>query len=144
MYPGVYWWFLSAICSSFGESVRKGINVSGVQVSDVATAEVEERVEVEVAEGYTITQFCDKIIEVFLNEKPKTKEWKKYLVFREEWKKYKESFYNRCRSRADTETDPTMKQKLSSLGRKVKKVEQCISLLYIYTYPMFTCALFGC
>ncbi|KAB1211145.1 hypothetical protein CJ030_MR6G018131 [Morella rubra] len=94
-----------------------------VQVSDIATAEVEERVEVEVAEGYTITQFCDKIIEVFLKEKPKTKEWKKYLVFREEWKKYKESFYNRCRSRADTETDPTMKQKLSSLGRKVKKID---------------------
>ncbi|XP_062178209.1 uncharacterized protein At4g37920 [Alnus glutinosa] len=97
--------------------------VTSVQVSDIDTAQVEEQVEVELAEGYTITQFCDKIIEVFLNEKPKTKEWRKYLVFREDWKKYRESFYNRCRSRADAESDPTMKQKLISLGRKVKKID---------------------
>ncbi|GLT62924.1 hypothetical protein SLA2020_355260 [Shorea laevis] len=97
--------------------------ITSVQVSDIATAQVEEQVEVELAEGYTITQFCDKIIEVFLNEKPKTKEWRKYLVFREEWKKYRESFYGRCRSRADAEIDPTMKQKLISLGRKVKKID---------------------
>lgn len=90
--------------------------------------------EVAVAEGYTTTQFCDKIIEVFLNEKPKAKEWRKYLVFREEWKKYRETFYNRCRSRADAETDPTMKQKLISLGRKVKKVEQCIFLYLCFVY----------
>lgn len=78
--------------------------------------------EVEVAEGYTITQFCDKMIDVFLNEKPKSREWRKFLVFREEWQKYRESFYNRCRRRADSETEATMKQKLISLGRKVKKV----------------------
>ncbi|KAG2696066.1 hypothetical protein I3843_07G041700 [Carya illinoinensis] len=97
--------------------------VANVQLSDIAAAQVEEPVEVAVAEGYTTTQFCDKIIEVFLNEKPKAKEWRKYLVFREEWKKYRETFYNRCRSRADAETDPTMKQKLISLGRKVKKID---------------------
>ncbi|KAF5454331.1 hypothetical protein F2P56_024004, partial [Juglans regia] len=93
--------------------------VVNVQLSDIAAAQVEEPVEVEVAEGYTTTQFCDKIIEVFLNEKPKAKEWRKYMVFREEWKKYRETFYNRCRSRADAEIDPTMKQKLISLGRKI-------------------------
>lgn len=118
--------------------------VSDVQLGDIATAQAEEPVEVEVAEGYTTTQFCDKIIEVFLNEKPKTKEWRKYIVFREEWKKYRESFYNRCRSRANAETDPTMKNKLISLGRKVKKVEQCIYFSYFYTYALFTCAMFGC
>ena len=89
---------------------------------------MEEQVEVEVAEGYTITQFIDKIIQVFLKEKPQTKEWRKYLVFREEWNKYREGFYKRCRMRADVESDPTMKQKLISLGRKVKKVEQCLYL----------------
>lgn len=80
--------------------------------------------EVEVAEGYTISQFSDKIIDVFLNEKPKSKEWRKYLVFREEWNKYRESFYNRCRRRADMETDPILKEKLISLGRKVKKIDE--------------------
>uniref|UniRef100_A0A2N9IGV7 Uncharacterized protein n=1 Tax=Fagus sylvatica TaxID=28930 RepID=A0A2N9IGV7_FAGSY len=97
--------------------------MGGVQASDIATAQVEEQVEVEVAEGYTITQFIDKIIEVFLKEKPQTKEWRKYLVFREEWNKYSEGFYKRCRMRADVESDPTMKQKLISLGRKVKKID---------------------
>lgn len=90
------------------------------------TSREQGQVEVEVAEGCTITQFCDKVIDVFLNEKPKTKEWRKYLVFRDEWNKYRESFYNRCRTRIDMESDPTMKQKLISLERKVKKV--CRSL----------------
>lgn len=139
--------FLIAFISSFCGSLRtkeKKKWCSGVQVSDIDTAQVEEQVEVELAEGYTITQFCDKIIEVFLNEKPKTKEWRKYLVFREDWKKYRESFYNRCRSRADAESDPTMKQKLISLGRKVKKVEQCAYFSYISTCTLFTCSLFNC
>ncbi|KAM6564029.1 hypothetical protein CsatB_024027 [Cannabis sativa] len=98
--------------------------LSGPEASKMANAEVEEEVQVEVAEGYTITEFCDKMIDVFLNEKPKTKEWRKYLVFREEWNKYRESFYSRCRRRADAESDPTMKQKLISLGQKLKKIDE--------------------
>ncbi|XP_008236644.1 PREDICTED: uncharacterized protein At4g37920, chloroplastic [Prunus mume] len=93
------------------------------QASNIATAQVAEQVEVEVAEGYTMTQFCDKIIDVFMNEKPRAKEWRKLLVFREDWEKYRESFYNRCRTRADMEGDPTMKEKFTSLGRKVKKID---------------------
>lgn len=79
--------------------------------------------DVEVAEGYTITQFCDKMIDVFLYEKPKSKDWRKYLVFREEWKKYRDSFYNRCQTRAHSEVDSEMKQKFVMLARKVKKVD---------------------
>lgn len=89
----------------------------------MAAAHIEE-FEVEVAKGYTITQFCDKIIELFINEKPKAKEWRKYLIFRQEWMKYRESFYNRCRRRADKEDDPILKQKLISLGGKVKKIDE--------------------
>ncbi|KAJ4965636.1 hypothetical protein NE237_017485 [Protea cynaroides] len=91
--------------------------------SSIGTAQVVEEAEVEVAEGYTITQFCDKMIDVFTNEKPRPKDWRKLLVFREEWNKYRESFYVRCRARADTENDPAMKQKLISLARKVKKID---------------------
>lgn len=90
-------------------------------VTDNAEME-EDQSEKEVAEGYTLTQFCDKIIDVFLNEKPRVKQWRKYLVFREDWNKYRESFYNRCRTRADEESEPTMKEKLISLASKVKKV----------------------
>ncbi|KAM7516379.1 hypothetical protein LguiA_005962 [Lonicera macranthoides] len=91
--------------------------------SSVTTAQMEDQVDFEVAEGYTITQFCDKIINVFLYEKTKTKDWRKYLVFREEWKKYRDRFYNRCRTRADSEDDPQMKQNLIALARKVKKID---------------------
>ncbi|PIA51907.1 hypothetical protein AQUCO_01000047v1 [Aquilegia coerulea] len=96
---------------------------SNLQASSSGTAQVEKQAEVEVAEGYTITQFCDKIIDIFLNEKPLPKDWRKLLVFREEWNKYRESFYNQCRSRADSEDDPSIRQKLVVLGRKVKKID---------------------
>ena len=42
--------------------------------SNIATAQVEEQVVVEVAECYTINQFIDKIIEVFVNKTPQTNE----------------------------------------------------------------------
>lgn len=103
----------------------KKIVLLGTNVSSVANAEVgEEQIEKEVAKGYTLTQFCDKMIDVFLNEKPRVKEWRKYLLFREEWNKYRESFYNRCQTRADEETNPTMREKLVTLASKVKKVRQ--------------------
>ncbi|KAK2986693.1 hypothetical protein RJ640_010918 [Escallonia rubra] len=87
--------------------------------SSVATAQVEEQVEVEIAEGYTLTQFCDKIIDVFLNDKPNSKEWRKFLVFREDWNKYRDSFYERCRARANSANDSENKQKLITLARKI-------------------------
>ncbi|XP_023544083.1 uncharacterized protein At4g37920 [Cucurbita pepo subsp. pepo] len=96
---------------------------ASARANDVATMEMEEQAEMEVAEGYTISQFCDKIIDIFMNEKPKTKEWRKLLVFREEWKKYRESFYSHCQRRADWESDPIMKEKLLSLGRRVKRID---------------------
>lgn len=92
---------------------------TGVLASCVTAAQAE----VEVAEGYTVTQFCDKIIDVFLNEKPKSRDWKKILLLREEWKKYNESFYSRCKNRANAENDSGMKQKLIELSRKVKKID---------------------
>ncbi|XP_051127474.1 uncharacterized protein At4g37920 [Andrographis paniculata] len=89
----------------------------------LATSVVAEQADVEVANGYTLTQFCDKIIDVFLNEKPKSKDWKRYLIFREEWSKYRDRFYNRCRTRAVAENDSQIKQKLIDLSRKVQKID---------------------
>ncbi|XP_009784138.1 uncharacterized protein At4g37920 [Nicotiana tabacum] len=94
-----------------------------VLASGVAATSVEGEAEVEVAQGYTITQFCDKMIDLFLNEKPKSKEWRKYLVFREEWKNYRDRFYSRCQTRTDAEADSQMKDKLISLARKVRKID---------------------
>ncbi|KAK6923229.1 hypothetical protein RJ641_011533 [Dillenia turbinata] len=96
---------------------------SDAAASSVADAQLASEAEIEVAEGFTITQFCDKIIDLFLNEKTRVKEWRKYLVFREEWKKYRDDFYRRCQKRADAEKDPSMKQRLTELAKKVKKID---------------------
>ncbi|RDX82043.1 putative protein, chloroplastic, partial [Mucuna pruriens] len=95
------------------------------QASSASTAQAEqaEEQEIEIVKGYTMTQFCDKMIDFFLNEKTKSKEWRKYLIFREEWKKYRDRFYSRCQRRADMENDPIMKEKFISLRRKVKKID---------------------
>ncbi|KAK3123254.1 hypothetical protein QOZ80_8AG0627300 [Eleusine coracana subsp. coracana] len=73
--------------------------------------------------GYTMIEICDKFIEFFMHKKPETKDWRKVLVFREEWQRYREHFYKRCEVRIDMETDSLMKQKLVVLARKVKKVD---------------------
>ncbi|KAL3618980.1 hypothetical protein CASFOL_037208 [Castilleja foliolosa] len=71
---------------------------SGVLASSV-TAAAQSEVDVEVADGYTMTQFCDK------------------------WTKYQERFYSQCKVRADAETDSQLKQKLIDLSRKVRKID---------------------
>lgn len=97
---------------------------------------VDKQADFEVAKGYTMTQFCDRMIEFFMNEKPVTKDWRKLLVFRDEWKKYKESFFNRCQIRADNEKDQSMKQKLVILARKVQKVPSFLTLVDLHElYP---------
>ncbi|CAI9272426.1 unnamed protein product [Lactuca saligna] len=97
---------------------------SKTSCSNSSTAQLEEDQEVEIAEGYTMTKFVDKIIDLFLNEKPKPKDWMRYLIFREDWNKYRDNFYNRCKSRADTENDFTLKQSLITLATEVKKVDE--------------------
>ena len=83
---------------------------------------MDKHTESEVAMGYTMTQICDKFIEFFMHEKPDTKDWRKILVFREEWRRYRPHFYKRCQARVDMETDSSVKQTLVVLARKVKKV----------------------
>nr|XP_027074989.1 uncharacterized protein At4g37920-like [Coffea arabica] len=115
-------WELSHIPKS-KKFIPTNTSITRTLVSSVSSESVQEVVDVEVADGLTMTQFCDKIIELFLNEKPKSKDWRKYLVFREEWKKYRDRFHSRCLSRADAENDSEMKQKLITLSRKVKKID---------------------
>lgn len=91
------------------------------------TAQLEEEQEAEIAEGYTMTKFCDKMIDLFLNEKPKPKDWMSYLIFREDWNKYRDNFYNRCKSLADNENDFTLKKRLVTLATEVKRVKTLFS-----------------
>ncbi|XP_039837822.1 uncharacterized protein At4g37920-like isoform X2 [Panicum virgatum] len=92
-------------------------------VAAPSTAKAEDQTEPEVAMGYTMTEICDKFIEFFMHKKPETKDWRKVLVFREEWQRYRKHFYKRCQVRIDMETDSSLKQKLVVLARKVKKID---------------------
>ncbi|XP_076949898.1 uncharacterized protein At4g37920-like [Bidens hawaiensis] len=100
-----------------------GFQTTKILCSNLTTAQLEDDQEGEIAEGYTMTKFCDKMIDVFLNEKPTPKNWMSYLIFREDWNKYRDSFYNRCKSRADNESNFTMKQRLVTLLTEVKRVD---------------------
>lgn len=110
------------IPQNFKPHILQCTSLPSPHASSASAAQAEEQ-EIEIANGYTMTQFCDKMIDFFLNEKTKSKEWKKYLIFREEWKKYRDRFYSRCQRRADMENDPIMKEKFISLRRKVKKID---------------------
>ncbi|AQK78489.1 Endoribonuclease E-like protein [Zea mays] len=92
-------------------------------VASPTIANVKDQTEAEVAMGYTMTEICDKFIEFFMYMKPETKDWRKLLVFREEWQRYRGHFYKRCQVRIHIEADPSLKQKLVVLARKVKKID---------------------
>ncbi|XP_062195728.1 uncharacterized protein At4g37920 isoform X2 [Phragmites australis] len=106
-------------CCGAGHAV--GFRLRGLASPTIANAK--DQTESEVAMGYTMTKICDKFIEFFMHKKPETKDWRKVLVFREEWRRYREHFYKRCQVRIDMETDSSMKQKLVVLARKVKKID---------------------
>ncbi|XAR62204.1 hypothetical protein NMG60_11016871 [Bertholletia excelsa] len=71
-----------------------------------------------------MTRVCDKLIDVFMVDKPNTTDWRRLLAFSKEWKNIRPHFYKRCQERADIEVDPGMKHMLLRLGRKLKEVDE--------------------
>ncbi|KAK1609388.1 hypothetical protein QYE76_033061 [Lolium multiflorum] len=113
--PPFYW--------TAGVGTRTVSSCPGCVASPTNTKAMDDQTESEVVMGYTMTQICDKFIDVFMHQKPETKDWRKILVFREEWQRYRPHFYKRCQARIDAETDSLVKQKLVVLARKVKKID---------------------
>ncbi|XP_072961556.1 uncharacterized protein At4g37920 [Typha angustifolia] len=70
-----------------------------------------------------MVKVCDKLIEVFMVDKPTTTDWRRLLAFSREWDSIRPHFYKRCQDRADAESDPGMKHKLLRLGRKLKEID---------------------
>lgn len=77
----------------------------------------------ECMDGSKMVGVCDKLIEVFMVDKPTTTDWRRLLAFSREWSNIRPHFYKRCQERADAESDPGMKHKLLRLGRKLKEVD---------------------
>lgn len=71
-------------------------------------------------------RICDKLIGVFMVDKPTPTDWRRLLTFSKEWDNIRPHFYKRCQDRADSESDPGMKHKLLRLARKLKEVDKDI------------------
>nr|DAD40232.1 TPA_asm: hypothetical protein HUJ06_014555 [Nelumbo nucifera] len=67
---------------------------------------------------------CDKLIEVFMVDKPTTTDWRRLLAFSKEWSNIRPHFFGHYQERADNESDPMMKHKLLRLGRKLKEIDE--------------------
>lgn len=77
-------------------------------------------------DGQKMIHVCDKLIEVFLVDKPTSTDWRRLLAFSREWNNLRAHFYQRCQERADEEENPEMKHKLLRLRRKLKEIDEDI------------------
>lgn len=75
-----------------------------------------------VVDNQKMIKVCDKLIEVFMVDKPKPSDWRRLLAFSKEWDSIRPHFYKRCQERADSEDNPEMKHKVHRLARKLKEV----------------------
>ncbi|KAK4483963.1 hypothetical protein RD792_011174 [Penstemon davidsonii] len=69
---------------------------------------------------------CDKLIEVFVVDKPTPADWRRLLTFSKEWDDIRPHFYKRCQDRSESEGDPGMKHKILRLSRKLKEIDEDI------------------
>ncbi|XP_038884061.1 uncharacterized protein At4g37920 isoform X2 [Benincasa hispida] len=71
-----------------------------------------------------MTKVCDKLIEVFMIDKPTPTDWRRLIAFSKEWDNIRPHFFRRCQDRAASEDDPGMRHKLLRLGRKLKEIDE--------------------
>nr|KYP41038.1 hypothetical protein KK1_037604 [Cajanus cajan] len=67
---------------------------------------------------------CDKLIGVFMVDKPTPTDWRTLLAFSREWNNLRPHFFARCQDRALAEHDPAMKENLLRLARKLKQIDE--------------------
>lgn len=76
----------------------------------------------DVLEDSRMIRVCDKLIGVFMVDKPSPADWRRLLAFSREWDTIRPHFFTRCHHRALSEADPAMKERLLRLARKLKQV----------------------
>ncbi|GLT85007.1 hypothetical protein SLE2022_032100 [Rubroshorea leprosula] len=84
----------------------------------------EDKDEKESLDNHRMIRVCDKLIEVFMVDKPTPTDWRMLLAFSKEWDNIRPHFYKRCQDRAESENDPGMMHKLLRLGRKLKEIDE--------------------
>ncbi|XP_073282471.1 uncharacterized protein At4g37920-like [Primulina huaijiensis] len=73
---------------------------------------------------HKMVRICDKLIGVFMVDKPTPTDWRRLLIFSKEWSNIRPYFYKQCQDRADSENNPEMKHKLLRLARKLKEIDE--------------------
>ncbi|XP_020238337.1 pentatricopeptide repeat-containing protein At4g18520, chloroplastic [Cajanus cajan] len=68
-----------------------------------------------------IIRDCDKLIEAFMAEGT---DWRSLLVFNKKWNNIRPHFFRHCQDKADAEDNLVMKNKLLSLGTKLKEIDE--------------------
>ncbi|KAA0036998.1 uncharacterized protein E5676_scaffold453G001340 [Cucumis melo var. makuwa] len=112
---------VSAVPSDCNSETLDSLNPSPVEsVRDVQNA----KDSVESLDQHKMTKVCDKLIEVFMIDKPTPTDWRRLIAFSKEWDNIRPHFFNRCQDRAASEDDPGMKHKLLRLGRKLKEIDE--------------------
>lgn len=107
------------------EFTDESIILSKLNIQDAVSKEdgiSNNKVDVETLCDQKMVRICDKLIDVFMVDKPKTIDWRRLLAFSMEWDNIRPHFYNRCQEKADEADNPEMKHKLHRLGRKLKEV----------------------
>lgn len=102
-------------------SDRKGKEFSDSS-EPTAVNDNSERNETDSVDEGKMVRVCDKLIGVFMVDKPTPNDWRRLLAFSKEWDNIRPHFFKRCQERADSEHDPGMKHKLFRLARKLKEV----------------------
>nr|VDD54586.1 unnamed protein product [Brassica oleracea] len=94
-------------------------------VDDKSVVTPKEKKDESVVDEQKMVKVCDKLIEVFMVDKPSPSDWRRLLAFSKEWDSIRPHFYKRCRDRADSEeANPEMKHKVLRLARKLKEVDE--------------------
>ncbi|CAI9116378.1 OLC1v1017510C2 [Oldenlandia corymbosa var. corymbosa] len=78
----------------------------------------------EILDDQKMIRVCDKLIGVFMVDKPTPTDWRRLLAFSREWDNIRPHFYKQCQDRADKEIDPGMKHKLLRFSRKLKEIDE--------------------
>ncbi|KAJ7965655.1 Endoribonuclease E-like protein [Quillaja saponaria] len=79
---------------------------------------------VQCLDDHKMLRVCDKLIDVFMVDKPSPTDWRSLLAFSKEWSNIRPHFFRRCQDQADSENDPRKKQNLLRLGRKLKEIDE--------------------
>jgi hypothetical protein len=83
-----------------------------------------------------MVKICDKLIGVFMVDKPTPTDWRKLIAFSREWDNIRPHFFKRCQERADAEPNPEMKHNLLRLARKLKEVSKhCFHFFFAVAFP---------